>query len=120
MFRHRRTLALVIAALLVGYAIGRPWPEHVRFVACSPDSAFRLEAVKTEWTPIAMPGQGGDGGGYVRLIDNYSHRVLRQSPYLPQVSSFSSSSIAWRERDVTVRLDAEPDTLSQDWPLRRQ
>jgi hypothetical protein len=60
------------------------------------------------------------GGGYVRLIDNYSRRVLRQSPYLPQVSSFSSSSIAWRERDVTVRLDADPDTISQDWPLRRQ
>jgi len=64
-------------------------------------------------------GQGGDGGGYVRLIDNYSRRVLRQSPYLPQVSSFSSSSIAWRERDVTVRLDADPDTISEDWPLRR-
>jgi hypothetical protein len=120
MLRHRRTLALAITALLVGYGIGRPWPEHVRFVACSPDGVFRLEAVKTEWTPIAMPGQGSDGGGYVRLIDNYSRRVLRQSPYLPQVSSFSSSSIAWREGDVTVRLDADPDTISEDWPLRRR
>ena len=116
---HRRTLALVILALLVGYGLGRPWPENVRFVACSPDGVFRLEAVKTEWTPIAMPGQGGDGGGYVRLVDNYSRRVLRRSPYLPQVSSLSSSSIAWRDTNVTVRLDADPDTISQDWPLRR-
>jgi hypothetical protein len=119
MRRHRCTLALVIAALLVGYAIGRPWPEHVRFVACSPDGVFRLEAVKTEWTPIAMPGQGGDGGGYVRLIDNYSRRVVRRSPYLPQVSSFSSNSYTWRKTDVTVRLDADRDTISEDWPLRR-
>src|SRR5262245_63419561 len=118
MLRDRRTLALVILALLIGFAIGRPWPEHVRFVACSPDGVFRLEAVKTEWTPIAMPGQGGDGGGYVRLIDSYSCRMLRQSPYLPQVSSFSSSSIAWRETEVVVRLDADPDIISQNWPLR--
>ena len=120
MLRHRRMLALVIVALLVGYAIGRPWPEHVRFVACSPDGAFRLEAVKTEWTPVAMPGQGGDGGGYVRLIDTYSRRVLRQSPYLPQVSSFSSNSYTWRELEVSVRLDAAPDTVTEDWPLRRE
>jgi hypothetical protein len=39
---------------------------------------------------------------------------------MPQVSSFSSSSIAWRETEVTVRLDADPDTISQDWPLRRR
>ena len=45
---HRRTLALVVVALLVGYGVGRPWPEHVRFVACSADGVFRLEAVKTE------------------------------------------------------------------------
>ena len=76
--------------------------------------------MKTDWTPIATPGQGGDGGGYIRLIDNYSRRVLRQSPYLPQVSSFSSCSIAWRETQVTLRLDADPDTVSRGWPLRRR
>ena len=119
MLSYRRALAFAVLALLVGYALGGPWPEHVRFVACSPDGVFRLEAVKTEWTPIAMPGQGGDGGGYVRLVDNYSRRVLRRSPYLPQVSSLSSSSIAWRDTKVTVRLDADPDTISQDWPLHR-
>jgi hypothetical protein len=35
-------------------------------------------------------------------------------------ASAHSSAIAWREKDVTVRLDADPDTISQDWPLRRR
>jgi len=108
----------VLVAFLAGLSLGRPWFEQVRFVACSPDGNFRLEAIKTEWTPFTMPGQGGDGGGYIRLVDNYSRLVLRQSPHLPQVSSFSHESYAWNERAVTVKLDAE-NTITEHWLLSR-
>lgn len=118
MARHAATAALLVMAFLAGYAIDRPWFEVVRFVTCSPDGVFRLEAVKTEWTPVAMPGQGGDGGGYVRLIDKHSRRVLQESPYLPHVSSFHTGSYFWSQFEVTVKLDAK-DTIAQHWPLRR-
>src|SRR5262245_57114532 len=110
MIRHIATAVLALVAFLAGYAIDRPWFEVVRFVTCSPDGIFRLEAVKTEWTPFAMPGQGGDGGGYVRPIDNRSRRLLRQSAYLPHVSSFDSNSYFWSDLEVTVKLDTQ-DTI---------
>jgi hypothetical protein len=115
MAKHLGTAAVVAVAFLSGLAVGRPWFQQVRFVACSPDGVFRLEAVKTEWTPLAMPGHGG---GYVRLINNYSRRVIRESPYLTQVSSFFHTSYTWHELEVMVKLDAR-DTTTESWPLRR-
>ena len=117
--RYIATVVLALVSFLAGYAIDRPWFEVVRFVTCSPDGIFRLEAVKTEWTPFAMPGQGGDGGGYVRLIDNRSRRLLRQSPYLPLVSSFDSNSYFWSDLEVAVKLDTQ-DTITEHWPLHRR
>lgn len=119
--KHKSILSALVIGFLLGLASSHfgKWFQTICYVTYSPDGAFRLEAVRNSFFPANMPGQGGDGKGYVRLVNSYTGRVEKKSGLLPQISSFSAHSFQWSERSVELKLDTLPDTHSETWELAR-
>jgi hypothetical protein len=72
----------------------------------SPDGRFAIVVNRCEMR-FAMPGQGGDGPGYVRLVDVETGKVLERTD-IDMVNAFPG--VEWHPHRVAIPLLVE-------WPL---
>lgn len=105
-------LAAALLLLLAAMFAARQWQrsaatEYNSFP--SPDGQYRVVVYSLPSLIPVMPGQGGDAGGYVRLLDR-SGRVLHEKP-IDMVQSIQT--VEWEPGRVYIKLFAE-------WPLPPQ
>ncbi len=94
-------LALIILAWLATQALRQPIITFDR-----PGGGYRIEVLKTTNLTMAMPGQGSDAPGVVRLLDD--HGKVLQSMDIEMVQLVDH--VEWRDHSVWILPGVE-------WPL---
>lgn len=98
--KHLWIVALVAVALIIAYvAWQRTSLKQVQVIE-SPDARFRLVVYRRPIWPSAMPGQGSDAPGLVRLYDRSGH--LLHEAKIPMVQQVND--LEWAHDHVTIPL----------------
>ena len=109
MIGKRPKVALFVAVLVGLVALFLRPRTYVRDTFDSPGGQYHIVVLgKNSRLPLpAMPGQGGDGDGIVRLTDHQG-RVLREIDVDAPINRVNI--VNWQPRGVDVKLVV-------DWPL---
>jgi hypothetical protein len=91
---------VAVVAVIAAYAIWQRVHLEQYRVIDSPDSRFRLVVYRRQMWPSAMPGQGSDAPGVVRLYDRSGH--LLDEAEIPMVQRIND--LEWTKDRVTVPL----------------